>query len=68
MKTVKRLEPETILESAIVNSGQVGFKTGRGISYGIFEGDKIIKRNGQYEIYRQKSTAEKQAGWLNSHV
>ncbi len=68
MKTVKRIEPETVLESGTVSWGTVGYKTGKRACYGIFDGDKIVKTNGWFEIYPKRTTAEKQAEWLNRHV
>lgn len=65
MKYVKKIEAETVLGQIEVSNGTVGFKTQQHVSYGIFENDKIVFTNGQYEIYSRKSAAEKQAEWLN---
>ena len=72
--SVKRMEPETILDETGLPSGRgtSGFKTPKGITYAVVDQHgKVVKTKNpvthtmQYEIYLQKSTAQKVADHMN---
>ncbi len=69
--SVKRFEPETVLEEGRIERGTVGFKTPKRVTYGVVdEHGKVIKTENplthlmQYELYPQKHTAESVADSL----
>lgn len=71
--TVKRLEPETVIEAVSLEGGRtVGFKSPKGTTFAVVDQQgRVVKtknaitRTDQYEIYLQKSTAQKVADHLN---
>lgn len=72
--SVKRLEPETVIESVSLDSGRtVGFKSPKGVTFAVVDSQgRVVKTKNvhthtdQYEVYLQKGTAQKVADHLNS--
>jgi hypothetical protein len=74
--SVRKLEPETVLEEAELEGGRtVGFKSPNRVSYAVVDAQgKVVKTKNilthkdQYEIYPQKGTAQRVADSMNGKV
>ena len=70
--TVRRLEPETVLEEGHLEGGRtVGIKTQKHVSWAVIDPQgqivrtkNLLTHKDQYEIYSQKSTAQRMAEYF----